>query len=88
MRRKPWNGNSPETPAEARRFKLSFVQEELLQLSDGKLAMDEVELDELAEILLRLLDSFLGDPGPERSEEELRAFLYRWFIPMIESKLD
>jgi AcrR family transcriptional regulator len=69
-------------------LKLSFVQEEMLQLSDGDLGMDEAELDELAEILLRLLDSFLGDPGPERGEEELRAFLYRWFIPMIDSKLD
>jgi AcrR family transcriptional regulator len=69
-------------------LKLSFVQEELLQLSDGALGTDEVQLEELAEILLRLLDSFLGDPGPERSEEELRAFMYRWFIPMIDSKLD
>ena len=39
------------------------------------------------EILLRLLHSFLSDPGEPRTEDELRSFLYRWLVPMIEEKL-
>lgn len=68
-------------------LKLFFVQEEMFALADGDLALDESLRDELAEILLRLLNSFLTDPGPERGEDELRAFLYRWLIPIIEEKL-
>lgn len=30
---------------------------------------------------MRLLKSFLDDPGLERSEEELHSFLVRWLIP-------
>ena len=59
----------------------------MLTLADGDLPLDESLRDELAEILLRLLNSFLADPGPERSEDELRDFLYRWLIPVIEEKL-
>jgi hypothetical protein len=68
-------------------LKLAFVQEEMLALSDGALPLDARERDELAEILLRLLNSFLADPGPERNEEELRAFLLSWLVPLIEDKL-
>ena len=68
-------------------LKLSFVQEEMLALSDGTRGLDERTRDELAEILLRLLNSFLADPGPERSQDELRAFLFRWLVPLIEGKL-
>ena len=69
-------------------LKLFFVQEEMLALADGDLGLAARERDELAEILLRLLKSFLDDPGPERSEDELRAFLYRWLIPIIDEKLE
>jgi len=68
-------------------LKLSFVQEEMLALSDGAVGLDVRERDELAEILLRLLNSFLADHGPERSQDELRAFLFRWLVPLIEEKL-
>jgi AcrR family transcriptional regulator len=71
-------------------LKLLFVQDEMLALTDGNgdRGLDARERDELAEILLRLLKSFLADPGPERSEEELRTFLYSWLIPLIEAKLE
>lgn len=37
------------------------------------------ELDELAEYLLRVMQSFVIDPGrPPRTGEELRGFLLRW----------
>jgi AcrR family transcriptional regulator len=78
------SGDSLAVSSALRRF---FVQEEMLALSDGDFSLDALERDELAEILLRLLKSFLADPGPERSEEALRAFLYRWLIPIIDEKL-
>jgi len=56
-------------------------------LSGGDRVLCEQDRDELAEILLRLLKSFLDDPGPKRSEKQLRRFLYRWLIPVIEEKL-
>jgi hypothetical protein len=32
---------------------------------------------------------FLADPGPgpERSQAELRTFLFRWLVPLIDEKL-
>jgi AcrR family transcriptional regulator len=68
-------------------LRLRFVQDEIVALAEGKLDLGESEHDELAEILVRLLHSFLADPGLDRTEEELRAFLYRWLIPMLEAKL-
>lgn len=68
-------------------LKLFFIQEEMIALNDGDLSLDAKARDELAELLLRLLKSFLADPGPARTERQLRAFLYRWLIPLIEQKL-
>ena len=66
----------------------SFVQDEMLALSDGDRVLSERDRDELAEILLRLLKSYLQDPGPKRTEAELRRLLSRWLIPVIEEKLE
>lgn len=42
-------------------------------------------LDELAEFMLRTLQSFILDPGgPDRHGAELRAFLNRWVAPAVE----
>ena len=68
-------------------LELSFVQDEMLALRDGDQVLCEQDRDELAEILLRLLKSFLEDAGPRRSESELRKFLNRWLVPVIEEKL-
>lgn len=64
-------------------LKLRFVQEETLRLGGGELGLSEAELDGLAEVLLRLLHSFLFDPGEPRTEAELRAFLARWLTPLM-----
>ncbi len=68
-------------------LRLFFVQEEMMALAEGDLNLSERERDELSEILLRLLHSFLSDRGESRTEDELRVFLYRWLVPMIEQKL-
>lgn len=40
----------------------------------------DTDLDELVELMLRLLQSFVIDPGrPPRSPDEFRAYLRRWF---------
>ncbi len=45
---------------------------------------DEAGLDELAEFGLRLMHSFLADPGrPPRSGADLRRYLTRWIGPAI-----
>ncbi len=67
--------------------RLGFVQEEMVALGSEQLGLGPRDRDELAELTLRLLQSFLTNPGEPRSERELRAFLQRWPIPMIESRL-
>jgi AcrR family transcriptional regulator len=69
-------------------LRLRFVQEEMVALAEGHLSLTESERDELSEILLRLLHSFLADPGEVRTEAELRALLYRWLVPVIQEKLE
>jgi AcrR family transcriptional regulator len=61
----------------------AFVSSELRLYFGGRWQGDDRELDELAEILLRLLKSFLDDPGPERDVAELRQYLSRWLVPML-----
>ncbi|SPM36780.1 TetR family transcriptional regulator [Mycobacterium rhizamassiliense] len=49
-----------------------------------KHGFDEAELDELNEFTLRVLHSFLADPGrPSRSGDDLRRYLIRWIGPAI-----
>jgi AcrR family transcriptional regulator len=62
---------------------LRFVQDEIERLSRGQAALPRARLDALAELFLRLLHSFLADPGPARSEAELRALLRGWLVPVI-----
>ena len=68
-------------------LRLSFVQEEMAFLMEaGQEKLPSRDLDELAELLLRLLRSFLRDPGELRDEAALRAFLVRWLVPAIEAR--
>ena len=49
--------------------------------------LSDAELDDLVELILRLLQSFLTNPGPRpRSDAELRAFLRRWLLPAINQR--
>ena len=68
-------------------LRLSFIQEEMGVLAEGNTGLTVRDRDELAEILLRLLHSFLSDAGEPRTEDELREFLQRWLVPMIEARI-
>lgn len=69
------------------RFLLSlrFVQDDLVSIVGA--GHRAAAIDELAELLVRLLHSFLSDPGEDRSAEQLRAMLRRWLVPTIEATL-
>jgi AcrR family transcriptional regulator len=48
------------------------------------LGYTHTDLDDLAELMLRLLLSFIIDPGqPPRTTEQLRAYFQRWFVPLF-----
>ncbi|MGI8336281.1 TetR/AcrR family transcriptional regulator [Actinomadura scrupuli] len=47
------------------------------------LGLDQHGQDQLVEIYLRTIQSFMIDPGPPRSPDELRAFLHLWLAPAI-----
>jgi len=48
---------------------------------------DDQELDDLVELMLRTLQSFIIDPGdPPRSPDELRAYLRRWVGPAVAAR--
>ena len=44
---------------------------------------DEKETNEVMEYMLRLIMSLLASPDPERSDQELRDFLRRRFVPAL-----
>lgn len=70
-------------------LELSFVQDEIVRLAGG----DDVgrlsgrDVDEIAEVLIRLLRSFLSDEGRPRDEASLRAFLLRVIEPLVASRI-
>ncbi len=47
-------------------------------------SLSEEDLNDLVEVILRLLQSFLTNPGPQpRSEAQLRTLLRRWLLPAL-----
>lgn len=66
----------------------SIVQDELRKLVGEEWLADEQDRDELAEILMRLLKSFVEDPGPPRDVSELRQLCLRWLVPMLRARFD
>ncbi|OBG86343.1 TetR family transcriptional regulator [Mycobacterium sp. E802] len=46
------------------------------------------DLDDLVEYMLRILQSFMIDPGrPPRSGQTLRTYLRRWVAPVLQSEI-
>ncbi|MFT5680239.1 MAG: AcrR family transcriptional regulator [Myxococcota bacterium] len=73
---------SPQRPDVAMMLSLRFVQDDLATLLGD--SASPAALDELAELLVRLLHSFLSDPGEPRSTPALRSLLRRWVVPVVE----
>lgn len=52
------------------------------------LGMDDEAIDDLVEYMLRMLQSFMIDPGkPPRSGTELRSYIRRWLGPVVTSEI-
>lgn len=66
---------------------LGFVQEEIILLAGGTSPMPRPALDQLAELLVRLLHSYLADPGPDRTDEALRTVLCACLSPVIHASV-
>ena len=68
---------------------LALARSILERLSVDWLAagFDSDDLDELVELMLRTLQSFIVDPGdPERTPEQQRAYLHRWIGPAVAAR--
>ena len=61
---------------------LEIAGRSVQSLSDDGPGLKPEELDEFVELLIRLLESFLFEPGRRpRDADALRAFLRRWILP-------
>ena len=59
-----------------------------LDVDWADLGIHDSDLDDLAEYTLRILQSFMIDPGrPERTGEVLRAYLRRWVAPVLQAEI-
>ncbi len=69
-------------------LRLGFVQDEIRRLAGGDAAcpLTPGDVDAIAELLVRLLLSFLFNPGEPRDEAALRAFLLPIVEPCVRSR--
>ncbi|OBI93053.1 TetR/AcrR family transcriptional regulator [Mycobacterium asiaticum] len=59
-----------------------------LDVDWASLGLTDADLDDLAEYTLRILQSFMIDPGrPPRTGEVLRAYLRRWVAPVLMAEI-
>jgi hypothetical protein len=59
-----------------------------LDVDWAELGLDDEALDFMAEYMLRILQSFMIDPGrPPRRGKALREHLRRWIAPVLESQM-
>jgi hypothetical protein len=74
------------TPDQSIQFGHGILQG--LDLDWTALGLDDEALDFLAEYLLRILQSFMIDPGrPARAGKALRDHLRRWIAPVLDSQV-
>lgn len=62
---------------------LRFVREEIMFLAGDVDLPTEQQADELSELLLRLLLSFLRETGIKRTPRQLRALVRRWVTAVL-----
>lgn len=59
-----------------------------LDVDWAALGMDDEAIDDLVEYMLRMLQSFMIDPGrPPRSGQALRDYVRRWLGPVVTSEI-
>lgn len=59
-----------------------------LDVDWAALGVEDGDLDDLSEYTLRILQSFMIDPGrPPRTGELLRAYLRRWVAPVLAAEI-
>ena len=59
-----------------------------LDVDWAALGMDDAAIDDLVEYMLRLLQSFMIDPGrPPRTGTELRGYVRRWLGPVVMAEI-
>lgn len=59
-----------------------------LDVDWAALGMDDEAIDELVEYMLRMLQSFMIDPGrPPRTGKALRSYIRRWLGPVVASEI-
>jgi AcrR family transcriptional regulator len=63
-------------------LEMEFAREGLISLTERKPPLGEADLRDLAELLLRLMHSFLAEPG-QRDRKALRRLFRRWLVPAI-----
>ena len=59
-----------------------------LDVAWAELGFDDAGIDDLVEYMLRILQSFMVDPGrPPRTGDALRNYLRRWVAPVVVSEI-
>ena len=59
-----------------------------LDVDWAALGMDDAAIDDLVEYMLRMLQSFMIDPGhPPRTGVELRGYVRRWLGPVVTAEI-
>ncbi len=59
-----------------------------LDVAWAELGFDDAGIDDLVEYMLRILQSFMVDPGrPPRTGDALRSYLRRWVAPVVVSEI-
>jgi AcrR family transcriptional regulator len=65
-------------------LEMQFAREVLVSFAHGKPPLGKSDLDDLNELLLRLMHSFFEEPGPRmRDRKALRKLFRRWILPAI-----
>jgi AcrR family transcriptional regulator len=65
-------------------LEMEVAREVLASLAPGKPPLSKSELDDLSELLLRLIHSFFEEPGPRsRDRKALRKLFRRWLLPAL-----
>jgi AcrR family transcriptional regulator len=81
---KPSRGSGPDGRSMSSAVTMEVSHSALRAVNEDWSPLTPQEVDELAELILRLLQSFLTEPGTRpRTEAELRTFLKRWLLPAI-----